>query len=134
MFLLVIVVFGVLGYVYWKAAIYAAPFFMAFVFGKFASSMGGSFVMIALAALAGVFIAYFILAVLRELGAMWAANSLVFGASFYFAFEVIRQLTTEVWELSSFESILVACLAGGICGFTAVSRYHQELAALEDGA
>ena len=133
MVLVIIFVFGLLAYVYWKAAIYAAPFFMAFIFGKLAGSMGGSFIMIALAALAGVLLAYFILALLRELGAAWAANAIIFGASFYFAYEVIRQLMIE-WGQGSVETVLVAVLAGGICGVTAVTRYQQQILTVEDSA
>ena len=68
LFLITIVFMGILGYVYWKAAIYAAPFLMAFIFGKIASSLGAHTVTIAIAALIGVFVMYFILGILRELG------------------------------------------------------------------
>ena len=132
MLLLITIVFmGILGYVYWKAAIYAAPFFMAFVFGKFASALGGHWITIAIAALIGVLVMYFILAFLRELGktqpmAMWTERLLVFGPSFYFTFSVVNYLMRNEWERGAIESTFVSVIAGLGLGVLAYSKYVQQ--------
>ena len=132
MLLLITIVFmGILGYVYWKAAIYAAPFLMAFVFGKFASALGAHWITIAIAALIGVLVMYFILAFLRELGktyplAMWAERLLVFGPSFYFTFSVVNYLMRNEWERGAIESTFVSVIAGLGLGVLAYSKYVQQ--------
>lgn len=131
LFLITIIFMGILGYVYWKAAIYAAPFFMAFVFGKFANSLGAHWVTIAIAALIGVFVMYFILAFLRELGkahpiAMWAERLLVFGPSFYFTFSVVNYLMRNEWERGAIESTFVSIVAGLGLGVLAYNKYAQQ--------
>ena len=131
LFLITIVFMGILGYVYWKATLYAAPFFMAFVFGKFASALGAHWVTVGIAALIGVFVMFFILAFLRELGkthpiAMWAERLFVFGPSFYFTFSVVNYFMRNEWERGAIESTFVSIIAGLGLGFLAYNKYVQQ--------
>ena len=137
LFLITVIFMGVLGYIYWKAAVYAAPFGMAFVFGSIANAMGGHWVTVAIAALIGVGVMYFILGFLRELGktqpiALWTQRLLVFGPSFYFAFGVTNILMRSEWDRGVFESTLVSAVVGLILGIVAHTKFEQQHVAQGD--
>ena len=96
LFLITIVFMGIFGYVYWKAALYTAPFFMAFVFGK------------------------------THPIAMWAERLFVFGPSFYFTFSVVNYFMRNEWERGAIESTFVSIIAGLGLGFLAYNKYVQQ--------
>ena len=132
MIVLITIIFVlVLGYVYWKAAVYAAPFAMAFVFGSLASKLGGHWITVAIAALFGVFVTYLILGLLREMGkqwplALWTQRLLVFAPSFYFAFQVMNYLMRNEWGRGAFESTLVSTVVGLILGIVAHTKFELQ--------
>ena len=129
--LITIIFILILGYAYWKAAVYAAPFATAFVFGKAVSALGGHWITVAIAALTGIFVTYVVLGLLREMGktrplALWAQRLLVFAPSFYFSFQVTNYLMRNEWEHGAFESTLVATVAGLAIGFVAHTKFEEQ--------
>lgn len=119
-----IILFLVMAYLYWKMAVYAAPLLIAFAFGQLATTLGGSWLMIGIAALIGFFVTYFILGVLEEMKLGWVSKILIFAPSFYIGFGLTHLFMANEFKRGQFESIFAALFVGLICAVTAVKRYE----------